>query len=116
MYQIMVKLDFAAAHALRGYEGVCAQVHGHNWEVTLCLKGETLNELGILADFKVVKADLKTITDRLDHQHLNDLPAFADANPSCENVAMYIKNEYTKLCPPSCEVAWLEVWETHALA
>jgi 6-pyruvoyltetrahydropterin/6-carboxytetrahydropterin synthase len=111
-YQLMVNADFCAAHFLMGYDGKCSNLHGHNWQVKLCVQGDELNEIGILVDFKVLKSLLNTILDALDHQNLNDLAPFAGINPSCEHVATHIKTEFSKVCPTPASVAWLEVWET----
>ncbi|MEE9585050.1 MAG: 6-carboxytetrahydropterin synthase, partial [Candidatus Brocadiales bacterium] len=51
----MVEADFAAAHSLRGYQGECENLHGHNWKVQVVLSAKKLNGLGMVLDFKDVK-------------------------------------------------------------
>jgi len=92
MFELTVKSEFEAAHYIKNYPGKCARLHGHNWIVEAIVCGEKLNELGILVDFKDLKAALKDVLDGLDHQYLNDLEFFADKNPTAENLAQEIFN------------------------
>ena len=64
MYLVKIEEAFEAAHNLRGYDGKCANLHGHNWIVEVEVAGEKLNELGILVDFKDVKRELKKLLDQ----------------------------------------------------
>lgn len=90
MFEIQVEHGFAAGHALRGYRGKCENVHGHNYRVRARLRGENLDAIGLLCDFKDIKAWLREIGDSLDHQFLNDLEPFQHVNPSAENLARHI--------------------------
>ena len=116
MFLLDVETSFAAGHALRGYLGKCENWHGHNYKVQLTIAGESLNEIGLLCDFKDVKASIKEVVDRLDHQFLNDLEPFQKANPSAENIARYLYGEISSLVSQSSEcrakVSRVKVWET----
>ena len=90
MYKLSVTDSFSAAHRLCGYEGACSNLHGHNWTVRVALEAERLDNIGMAMDFGHIKALLKEITDGLDHAYLNDLPAFAEQNPTSENLARHI--------------------------
>ena len=57
MYELTVEETFDAAHALRGYEGPCENLHGHTWKVQVQIQGEQLNDIGLLEDFKNVTLD-----------------------------------------------------------
>ena len=87
MYELVVHKTFAAAHNLRGYEGECEKLHGHNWKVEVTLKSEKLNGLGMVMDFKIVKKTLEGILSRFDHSYLNELEEFNQENPTTENVS-----------------------------
>ena len=89
MFEVTVEESFAAGHALRGYRGKCENPHGHNYKVRVTLAGEKLDEIGLLYDFKDLKAVMSDIIERLDHQFLNDLEPFKKENPSAENLAKY---------------------------
>jgi len=113
MFELTVREEFSAAHQLRGYEGACENLHGHNWKVEVAVRGSQLNEIGILIDFKELKKALKEILSELDHQNLNALPAFFQENPSSENIARYIFQRLSeKLTDKSVEVFRVTVCET----
>jgi 6-pyruvoyltetrahydropterin/6-carboxytetrahydropterin synthase len=97
-WRLRVSGDFSSSHQLRHYEGKCENMHGHNFEVEVDVVGDRLDpKLGILMDFKVLKRLLRTVTDELDHRHLNELPAFADHNPSSELLAQYVYRRMKEL-------------------
>ena len=90
-WRLRVSSDFSSSHQLRHYEGKCENMHGHNFSVEVEVAGDRLDpKLGILMDFKELKRLLKVVTDELDHRHLNELPAFAEQNPSSELLAQFI--------------------------
>ncbi len=74
---------------MRDYNGKCENLHGHNYKVFVTVRGERLNEGGMLLDFSQLKAALKKVLAGLDHTNLNDNPFF-DQNPSAERIALYI--------------------------
>ena len=113
MFELTIRDEFAAGHYLRHYPGACERPHGHNWKVEVCVRGEKLNEIGILMDFKDLKRHLKEILDTLDHQDLNQHPAFQEKNPSSENIARYIFDHLKeKLAPYPVELVRVTVCET----
>ncbi len=90
-WRLRVSSDFSSSHQLRHYEGKCENMHGHNFSVEVDVVGTSLDpKLGLLMDFKELKRQLKIVTDELDHKHLNNLPAFAEQNPSSELLAQYV--------------------------
>lgn len=90
MYELCVKTHFSAAHRLAQYKGRCARVHGHNWEVEVFVRGETLDATGLLVDFRKMKEVVNGVVGELDHADLNQLASFAAQNPSSENIARYL--------------------------
>jgi len=93
MYKVKIVDDFSSAHNLREYEGNCERLHGHNWQIEVLLKGEQLDDLGMLVDFRVLKKELKNILSTLDHTYLNDHEYFSKVNPTSENIAHFIYQE-----------------------
>ena len=70
MYEITVETHFNAAHFLRDYEGVCARMHGHNFDVIVTVRGGNLHPNGMLIDFK----ELKTVVEqRIDGLYTEEL-------------------------------------------
>ena len=92
MYELTVYSAFEAAHFIEGYEGKCSRLHGHNWNIEAVVRGEKLDKLGMLIDFKILKAELNKVLDELDHRFLNELAIFAQENPTAENIAREIFN------------------------
>ena len=90
MFEISVKSHFSSAHRLKRYEGACHNLHGHNWEVEVFLRGAQTNHIGMLVDFRKIKIAVRDVLKKLDHCELNRLPAFARTNPTSENLAKYI--------------------------
>lgn len=90
MFELSTKARFSAAHHLQAYQGSCAQFHGHNWDVEVCVRGEEVDKGGLLVDFREMKAALATAIADLDHADLNALEAFRDINPTSENIARFL--------------------------
>lgn len=89
MFEVRVEADFAAAHFLKDYNGKCENLHGHNYKVYAHVRGNKLNEGGMLLDFSKLKKTLRSVCKMLDHTNLNDLEYFKQ-NPSAERIAMFI--------------------------
>ncbi|MEM0265761.1 MAG: 6-carboxytetrahydropterin synthase QueD [Archaeoglobaceae archaeon] len=85
-FRVGVKEVFSAAHAIPGHRK-CGKVHGHNFEVSVEVEGELRS--GMVIDFFDLKKMLKEILEKLDHSLLNEVIA----NPTSENIAIFIFNE-----------------------
>jgi 6-pyruvoyltetrahydropterin/6-carboxytetrahydropterin synthase len=116
MYELSIDAGFSAAHNLRGYEGNCERLHGHNWKVRVTLAASRLNKLGMVADFRDVKRWLKEILGDLDHRYLNDVKEFKKANPTTENIARIIHARLSKKLPGSVRVKSVTAWESEGCA
>lgn len=113
MYEVSRESFFSAAHRLREYGGKCEALHGHNWRVRLNVRARELDELGMVLDFKVLKATLREVLERLDHKLINEVPPFDEVNPSAENLARYIAEETNrKIADDRVWVHSCEVWES----
>ena len=116
MFEVSVEEGFSAGHALRGYRGKCENPHGHNYKVRITLSGDELDSIGLLWDFKDLKAAMNQVIDRLDHQYLNDIEPFKVQNPSAENLAKYFYEETRARLRESTQgrvaVKDVQVWET----
>lgn len=111
MYQVRVRRHFDAAHALRGYEGKCEALHGHRYEVVVCAEAEELDETGLACDFTILKRELDSVVERLDHTCLNELPPFDSVNPSSENLARFVFDELVSVIE-GARLSSVEVWES----
>lgn len=96
MYQVSVKTNFKSAHQLRSYEGKCEKLHGHNWDITVVAESRTLNKMGVVIDFQILKERLDKIVEPFDHARINNIAPFDKINPTAENIARYIHDQLAK--------------------
>ena len=111
MFEISIKETIASAHFLRGYEGKCKNLHGHTWQIEVTIMADRLDAIGMVADFLVLKKQLKEFLVQIDHVCLNDLTFFKDANPTTENIAKYIYQNFGKIVTP-LRIKKVQVWES----
>jgi 6-pyruvoyltetrahydropterin/6-carboxytetrahydropterin synthase len=102
-WDIIVKMDFNAAHYLKEYNGKCERLHGHTYKIIVHIAADKLNKVGIGYDFNELKKFLKKKLP--DHVCLNEVCKF---NPTTENLAYYFYQIIKKKYP----VKKIEVWET----
>ncbi|MFH0877374.1 MAG: 6-carboxytetrahydropterin synthase QueD [Candidatus Omnitrophota bacterium] len=113
MFEICVISDFSAAHNLRGYQGKCEALHGHNWTVELVVAARSLDQAGMVLDFKHVRESIKKVLDLLDHKYLNDVMYFKKANPTSENIAKFIFRKIKdQRLHRRVRILSVKVWET----
>lgn len=85
MYYVVKRMEISGSHRLElSYESKCANIHGHNWVISVYCAARELNAEGMVCDFKHIK---DTIHGALDHRHLNDVLPF---NPTAENIARWV--------------------------
>ena len=102
MIYITRREPFNAAHRLWNPEwseeknrevfGMCSNIHGHNWELFVTIKGEVNVETGFVMDLKTLSQVMKKeIIDLVDHTYLNEDVAFLKGKmASAENFAIGI--------------------------
>lgn len=113
MFELKIVTDFAAAHQLTMVTDKCENLHGHNWQVEVCVAGKALNSAGVLIDFGELKSRVREIVGDLDHKFLNELEMFSD-NPSSERIAVYIAERLSGMLPDSgIRVSRVAVWESN---
>ena len=96
MFEIEIDRSFSAAHQLRGYNGDCCKLHGHNYKITVTVRSSELDEIGIALDFKKLKAELDALLAEYDHSNLSELADFQAVNPTSENLARTIYREISE--------------------
>ncbi|HVI01689.1 MAG TPA: 6-carboxytetrahydropterin synthase [Enhygromyxa sp.] len=75
-------VTFEAGHSLPQF---CPTAHGHSYKVSVRVSGP-LDEHGTVADFRAVRAIVKSVVAQLDHRMLNDIIE----NPTAERVALWL--------------------------
>jgi 6-pyruvoyltetrahydropterin/6-carboxytetrahydropterin synthase len=110
VYQLEVERTFCAAHALV-IGGEREPVHGHNWTVTVTVRGERLDDDGLLCDFHLVEVRLDRTLSALHNRNLNDVPPFDRLNPTAELVARHIADSLADALPEGVRLASCSVTE-----
>ncbi len=78
---------FDAAHHLPGYNGLCANLHGHQWKLEVEVIGEVDHSSGMVMDFSVLKKIVnEAVVRKFDHTLINDCLTM----PTAENMVTYI--------------------------
>ena len=115
MYEIEVQDEFSAAHSLKLYDGSWEHRHGHNWKVSVVMRSEKLDSMGVVADFEVLKPSLKQTLSEFNERSFNEHPDFKDEklNPSTENIAKTIYERLSKnFKSGNAKIVKVTVWET----
>lgn len=96
--------DISAGHRVAGHENKCADLHGHNYRIHFVCTAESLDRVGRVIDFGVVKSTLCAwLEESWDHRFLlwEDDPGVSQMrdfrgvlvvpfNPTAENMAEYL--------------------------
>ena len=115
MYEIEVHDEFSAAHFLKLYDGSWERRHGHNWKVSVVMRSEKLDSMGVVADFEALKPGLKKTLAEFSEISINDHPEFKNEklNPSTENIAKVIYEKLsTNFKSQNAKIMKVTVWET----
>ena len=71
MYSLKTSASFDSAHFLAGYNGKCANIHGHRWLVEVTVKSAYLisdgEKRGMIIDFGDLKKAVRALADSFDH-------------------------------------------------
>lgn len=89
MYKIGVVAQFEAAHRLVGNFGLATRLHGHTYRLDVAVRGERLDEDGVLYDIGRLRQDLDALVSTLHYRDLAEVPGLAGVNTTAEAVARY---------------------------
>ena len=130
MYMIRSSAAFDSAHFLAGYNGKCANIHGHHWVIEVSAYSETVQQSGekrgMIIDFGDFKREIRALADSFDHALIYEKgsfkPATVDAlndegfrmievgyRPTAENFA---KNFFDMLTLKGLTIKSVTVYET----
>ena len=92
MYSITKKLrNFSAAHRLvKGYEGKCKNLHGHNYALEIKVSSEELDQYGFVMDFD----DIKVHFDQWVQNHWDHVTIVSEIDKPLINFLEKEKQEY----------------------
>ncbi len=94
--RITKEFKFEMAHALKGYDGPCRNIHGHSYELKVTVSGNPIVDernpkLGMIMDFGDLKKIVReTIIDVFDHALV-----LQDNYPN--NLTAELKNNFNKI-------------------
>jgi len=109
-FEISTVRRFSASHQLRLYDGSLEPLHGHAWGVKVTAAAQKLDAIGVVMDFHELERLVDKIAGPMHKRHLNELAAFADVNPTAENVAKIIASGLE--LPEGVRLVSVEVWES----
>lgn len=126
--------DFETAHALWGYDGKCANIHGHSYKLTVSISGDVINDNnavknGMIIDFSDLKKIVNAaVVDRFDHALLvnGNTPhakyaevesgfskiILCDYQPTCENMLIEMVQCIIKELPEGITLKYAKLQET----
>ncbi|MEX2214283.1 MAG: 6-carboxytetrahydropterin synthase [Phycisphaeraceae bacterium] len=119
MYEITIHRVFAAAHAIRLYDGSIEPLHGHNWTVEVTAQAKELDAIEVVIDFHELERIVDALLAKVNNRNLNETPPFspyatgsnAGINPSAERVAWWIGTETAKQLPGHARLVSVKVGE-----
>ena len=97
--------DICCGHRVVGHEGKCRNLHGHNYRFHFTISALSLDSVGRVLDFSVIKETLANwLEENWDHKmliwekdpYLKELQSIDETvlsvpfNPTAENIAEYI--------------------------
>ena len=94
--RITKAFKFEMAHALKGYDGLCRNIHGHTYELKVTVAGPPVSDenspkLGMVMDFGDLKKIVKEeIVDKYDH-------SFVLYNKMPERLIAELKNNFERI-------------------
>ena len=111
MFTVSVETHFWASHQLTLPDGSKEPPHRHNWSVTVDVSTEALNSMGLVMDFRQLKAMVDKMIAEFDNTALDKIGYFQRNNSSAENVAGYIYEKLGLKLPQDVKLEAIRVVE-----
>ncbi len=132
--RVTKNFEFEMAHALHNYDGLCRNLHGHTYKLSVTVIGNTIldedsKKLGMVLDFGLLKTIVKqNIVDIYDHSVLlsdkEDTEYFekekmlfkrthiVDFQPTAENMVIHFAKTLKALLPENIKLFSIKLHET----
>ena len=132
--KITKQFSFEMAHALRNYDGLCRNIHGHSYKMDITLAGQPLHDEsspknGMLMDFgdlkKLVNEEIISLLDhalvlnaKTDAQLIETLKqnfekiVVVEFQPTTENLLNFIANKLKTRLPENVNLCRIRLRET----
>lgn len=90
------------------------RIHGHNYILSVTLKGNINEESGFIVDLQKLNDIVKEkIINVFDHSQIEkDIPWFKNKQPSTENMVVYIWNQLVNIIPSNAQLYCIKLRET----
>jgi 6-pyruvoyltetrahydropterin/6-carboxytetrahydropterin synthase len=123
-YQITRKHEIHCGHRVYGHEGKCQHLHGHSYIFHLHCQSTSLDKLGRVIDFAVIKHRIcQWLEDHWDHKlilwehdpwaakliHIDTTIVTIPYNPTAENLAKYLVETVAPPLLHDCPVTLYQV-------
>lgn len=93
MFESSISKALNARHFLRGDFGDESVPHTHPYRVVWTCRSSSLDENGFATDIALMQEVLAASLQAIDGVLLNDLPWFADRQPSLEHLAVFLSED-----------------------
>lgn len=132
--RVTKEFKFEMAHALKGYDGPCKNIHGHSYELKVTVAGRPITEenhpkLGMVVDFGDLKKIVRqAVIDEFDHALVlkKDMPEtlvnelnqnfsriiLLDYQPTSEMMVADFAERINRLLPKEIKLIYLLLRET----
>ncbi len=114
MVECTRKIEFDAGHRVVGHKNKCKYLHGHRYVLEITATTSKLDEMGMVADFGLLKTIMKEWIDiNFDHnvilsrsdKNLGEYISkctgqsvyYLDSNPTAENIALHLLEDVIPL-------------------
>ena len=100
-HQVQKTFSTCTAHRLMNHPGACRNLHGHNYNITVHIEADQLNDQGMVMDFGSVKQLIGMYINKMyDHKTvLQDTDELADILAPVMEMGSIV----TMPCPPTAE-------------
>ena len=124
MFYLTKEYKFCAAHQYWNKDwsndkneevfGDDIKIHGHNYLLSITVKGQIDNGSGFIVDLKKLnKVISKYVIDIFDHSQIDkDIDWFHDKQPSTENMVFFIWNQIKSKIPSNAILHCVKLRET----
>ena len=99
MFSVTVCDHILIAHSFRGgMFGPAQRLHGATLAIEAEFRAEQLDEMQLLIDIGLARAELRLVLEALDYSNLDDNPAFTGINTTIEFMAMHLHGKLAEVC------------------
>jgi 6-pyruvoyltetrahydropterin/6-carboxytetrahydropterin synthase len=96
LFEVAYETTFCATHVLTEGGRPIEPLHGHDWRVEAVAAGESLDAIGVVVDFELLKKVVGAVASRFHYKDITSHPDLAGQSPSAEAVARYFFQEVRK--------------------